>query len=287
MKIIGVTANLDNPRTEDMLVRLGACAALHRLSLVAWDETGVYLEKLGIACRKGLPGDADALLVLGGDGTMLRAIRDTVDAARPFIGVNIGGLGFLTSVASTDLERAVDCLARDAFTTSSRSLATCSVMRDGALLSEFMCLNDLVIRNGDSGRMVSLEISVDKGASAPISGDGLIIATPTGSTGHSLSAGGPILHPACPAFAVTFICAHALSARPLVIPDTSTIEIALVKCSETVTLIVDGQASTTLKPGDCVRASRAANTVLFIHLPGYDFLSLLHNKLHWQGSSLI
>lgn len=286
MKIIGIMAHTENPRTAGMLVRLGSCAASRGLTLIAWGDTADQLKDLGVPFRSGAAADTDALLVLGGDGTMLRAIRDTVAAARPVIGVNIGGLGFLTSVAESDLERAVDCLARDATVTSSRTLAVCTVIRAGRALPEALFVNEVVIRNGDSVRMVALDIAVDQGAATPISADGLIVATPTGSTGHSLSAGGPILHPACPAFAVTFICAHALGARPLVIPDTSVIEVGLVKCAEAVRLIVDGQVGLTLEPGDRVRVGRAPNTVRFLHLPGHDFLALLHHKLHWQGSSL-
>ncbi|MFO7534824.1 MAG: NAD(+)/NADH kinase [Kiritimatiellia bacterium] len=286
MKVIGIIAHNENPRAAEMLIRLGACAASCGPQLLAWDETAAHLRRLGVPFKAGTPAQADALLVLGGDGTMLRAVRDTVDSARPLIGVNIGGLGFLTSVAQSDLERAVDCLARDAFTTSSRSMAVCSVIRDGLAVSNSVCLNDAVIRNGDSGRIVALEVSVDHGAAASIAADGLIVATPTGSTGHSLSAGGPILHPACPAFVVTFICAHALGARPLVIPDSSVIEVGLVKSTDAIGLIVDGQGGLPLLSGDRVRISKAPNHVIFIHLPGYDYLSLLQQKLRWQGSTL-
>lgn len=286
MKRIGVTANIDNPRTEGILARLALCASAHQLTLVAEGDTAARLKALGIPFCDGRLDQAEALLVLGGDGTMLRAVRDSVNAPRPVMGVNIGSLGFLTSVAESDLERAIDCLARDAFTTSTRSMASCRVWRDGARLGEFLCLNDVVVRNGDSGRIVALDIAVDGGAATPISADGLIIATPTGSTGHSLSAGGPILHPASAAFVITFICAHALSARPLVIPDSSVIEVTVVRCAGPVSLIVDGQAAMTLKPGDRVQSCKAPNTVLFIHLPGHDFMSLLQHKLHWQGSSL-
>ncbi len=285
MKIIGIVAHKENPRTAGMLSRLGTCASACGLRLMAWGETAEQLKALGLPFKAGVASDTDAVLVLGGDGTMLRAVRDTVGAARPVIGVNIGGLGFLTCVAESDLERAVECLARDAFAISSRTLAVCSVIRAGRALPEALFLNDVVIRNGDSVRIVALDISVDGSDATPISADGLIVATPTGSTGHSLSAGGPILHPACPAFVVTFICAHALGARPLVIPDTSVIEVGLVKSSEAVRLIVDGQVGLTLQPGDRVRVSRSPTTARFIHLPGHDFLSLLHQKLHWQGTS--
>ncbi len=286
MNIIGIVAHNENPRTPDMLIRLGASAAAQGLKLMAWGPTAEHLSALGVPFRTGSAAETDALLVLGGDGAMLRAVRDSVGTGRPVIGVNIGGLGFLTSVAEGDLERAVACLAHDEFATSIRSLAVCSVIRAGQALPEALFLNEVVIRNGDSARIVALEISVDQGAATPISADGLIVATPTGSTGHSLSAGGPILHPACPAFVVTFICAHALGARPLVIPDTSAIEVGLVQCSEAVHLLVDGQMRQTLQPGDHVRVVRALSTVSFIHLPDHDFLSLLHQKLHWQGSSL-
>lgn len=285
MKTIGLTAHVDKLRCADALVRLVPAAAARGLRLVAWGDTAALLERQGAAFTRGGPADADAVMVLGGDGTMLRAVRDTVLAGRPVIGLNLGSLGFLTSVSENDLERALDCLARDDYTVSTRRLAVCAAIRGGQPVSESLCLNECVIRNGDSGRMVELAVEVDGGTPASISADGLIVATPTGSTGHSLAAGGPILFPACPAFVLTFICAHALSARPLVIPDSSRIEIGVVHSPGVVSLIVDGQSVTPLEPGDRVRVGRSPITASFVHLPGYDFLSLLRQKLHWQGSS--
>jgi NAD+ kinase len=286
MTHIGLYVNVDHPRAAEAVRRLAACAAAQGVKLVAWGETASFLKRLNHPFLQGKATEADALLVLGGDGTMLRAVRETITARRPVMGVNMGSLGFLTGVSEQELDHAVACLARGAVIESPRTLAEVQVFRQGRPLERALCLNDVVVRNGDSARIVTLEIRVDEGTAAPITGDGIIIATPTGSTGHSLSAGGPILHPACPAFVATFICAHALAARPLVIPDSSTITLRIVHCAGEVRLIADGQSALALEAGDEVRVIKAAEAARFIYPPEHDFLGILRAKLRWQGSSV-
>ena len=159
------------------------------------------------------------LLVLGGDGTILKAIRMLKGREIPLLGINLGRLGFLTSISEEDIERAFKCVADGDFTVSSRAMVDCVIERDGVEKGRYQALNDIVITRGASTRIITLDILINDIEVMSCRTDGIIISTPTGSTGHSLSAGGPILHPDSRVFVISLICPHTLSARPLVIPD--------------------------------------------------------------------
>ena len=228
---------------------------------------------------------ADVVMVLGGDGSMLRVVRELDGRDIPVIGVNLGALGFMTSVTENDLERALDCLVQKNYTTSLRVMMDCSVLRDGdTVVGVYQALNDSVIICG--ARVGTLRMLVDGLEVGDFVCDGLIVSTPTGSTGHSLSAGGPVLLPTSPALVVSLICPHTLSTRPLVLPNESTIEVRVVERVVGARLSVDGQIGQPLEIGDVVRMTRSRNSVRFIHLPGYNYFSVLRQKLHWRGSNV-
>lgn len=228
----------------------------------------------------------DILLVLGGDGTMLRAIRLLQGRDIPVLGVNLGSLGFLTSVAQKDMDYALTCLAKKRFTTSRRTMVDCRIRRSQKIISRHRALNDIVIDRGASSRIITLNLHVDDEDVSSYMADGLIISTPTGSTGHSLSAGGPILHPASRTFVINLICPHTLSTRPLVIPDGKRITVGIVKSAGDLVLSVDGQISEPLQPGDRIEVRRSARQIRFIHLPHHSYFAVLRQKLHWRGSTL-
>lgn len=287
MKTLGVIANCDKPQAPAVLATLGRAAAAHGLELVA---EGTTARLLGAPCRpSGLDrmfADAEALLVLGGDGTMLSAVRALGGRDLPLMGVNIGSLGFMTSVAEENLESALGCLRDETFTVSERSLLACSLMRNGREAATYHALNDVVIANGSSSRVAVLDVRIDDAAVTSYVCDGLIVSSPTGSTGHSLSAGGPIVMPTSPVFVLSLICPHTLSSRPLVIPDTSRIAIAGQAGGGSPALSVDGQVGQPLIPGDTVLVSRGDYRVRFLHLPDYSYFGVLRQKLRWSGSSV-
>ncbi len=285
MKTLGVIANCGKPRAAEALSRLERKAAAAGLALCAEGEAAARLASARPFAPGEMLGLIDALVVLGGDGTMLRAVRELNGRDMPVIGVNLGSLGFLTSVAEDDIDRAVECLAAGTFTTSVRTIADCMV-RSGSRRECYPALNDVVITNVLPAKVVTLEVEIDGERVSPFTCDGLIVSTPTGSTGHGLSAGGPIVSPASRVFVLSMICAHTLTNRPLVVPDDSVIVIRPAAGASAARVTADGQVGKVLEPGEPVEVRRGERTARFIHLPGYSYFSLLRQKLHWRGSNV-
>jgi NAD+ kinase len=285
MKNLGVIANCGKPHAAEVLERLGRKARALGMRVLADGEAARWLRTAKTVSSREMFKRIDVLVALGGDGTMLRAVRELDGLDKPVLGVNIGSLGFLTSVAEEDLERALDCLADGHYSTSTRSMAECFVL-DGRRRRTCRALNDVVVTCGGSSRLMTLDLSVDGQDVTSFLCDGMIVCTPTGSTGHSLSAGGPIVVPGSPVFVVALICAHTLSTRPLVIPDSAVLKIRVAKSSGSARLAVDGQVEHSLSPGVSVEVKRSSASVRFIHLPGYSYFSVLRQKLHWRGSNV-
>lgn len=284
MKSLGVIANVAKKQAPTVLARLKSKAAALGLHVLADKATAGLMGLVSKDSPRDVVQQADTVMVLGGDGSMLRAVRELDGRDVPVIGVNLGSLGFMTSVTENHLERALDCLVRNDYTTSLRSMLDCTVIRNTATVGSFRALNDAVIICGT--RVGTLRMFVDGQEVGDCVCDGLIVSTPTGSTGHSLSAGGPVLMPTSPAVVVTLICPHTLSIRPLVLSHDSTVEVIVVDRVVGSTLAVDGQVGQCLEIGDTVRVRRSDTGVRFIHLPGYDYFNVLRQKLHWRGSNV-
>lgn len=286
MKRLGVIANCGKKRAPDVLEQIADKARTAGLELLADERTAQFLKTAAPVSLQDLIARVEAIMALGGDGTMLRVVRALDGKDKPVIGVNIGGLGFLTSVAEGELDAAMKCLASDDFVVNAMTVAEGVVLRDGKERARYRALNDIVLRTGPSSRIVTLEVAVDKDIVTSYACDGLIVSTPAGSTGHSLSAGGPILMPETPAFVLSLICPHTLSSRPLVVPDTSEISVTARKDAGGILLSVDGQVGEELTRGDIVKVRRSANDAKFIHLPGHSYFAVLRQKLHWSGSNV-
>ena len=311
---LGVIANCVKPDAPAVLKKLAAKAKKLGIELIA-DKNSMGLLKHGKRIRASSHLDkVDAVMALGGDGTMLRAVRMLEGRDIPVIGLNLGALGFLTSVVEDELDRALKCLISGKYETSSRAMADAVVERRGKIVLTQRALNDVVVSCGPSKRVVVLGLAIDGDKVTSYVCDGLIVSTPTGSTGHSLSAGGPILTPEtqafvvsliCPhtlnnkrsraqcvgtnetqAFVVSLICPHTLSSRPLVVPDRSEIVVSIEDVSGKIRFSIDGQISENLHEGDKVKITRSAVSVRFIHLPGHSYFSVLRKKLHWSGSNV-
>lgn len=286
MKILGVMANCDKSRAPVVLERLQALAGPLGLSLVADEATAALLPSARKLPVEQMFEAVEAVMALGGDGTMLRAARAMNGRQIPLIGVNIGGLGFLTSEAEGELERALRSLASGHYQVSAHAILEGGVHREGKEIDRYRALNDIVVSRGPVGRVVTLDVSVGEERVTSYVCDGLIVSTPAGSTGHSLSAGGPILTPATRALVVTPICPHTLSWRPLVVPDASRIRVTVAGSHGELLLSVDGQVGRALKQGDRVEITRSAQDVQLIQLPGHSYFAVLRQKLHWSGSSV-
>jgi NAD+ kinase len=286
MKKLGIIANCGKPRAAEVVAHIAAHAAKLGMELYPDEPTSRLLGKSAAGRLLDAFDQIDALMALGGDGTMLRAVRDLDGRDKPVIGINIGSLGFLTSVAEGALARAMDCLTRGEFVMTVMAIAEIEVEGDGRR-DTYRALNDVVMSSGPSGRMVTLDVLVDGDRVTSYACDGLIISTPAGSTGHSLSAGGPILMPETKAFVISLICPHTLSSRPLVVPDQSEITVRAVACSGELRVDVDGQVGRLLQQGGAVTVRRSDRNVRFVRLPGYSYFGVLRQKLHWSGSHLV
>jgi len=227
----------------------------------------------------------DVLISLGGDGTMLHSVQLMGTADIPIMGINLGSLGFLTSVRPNQVEEAVDMLLCGRYELSERTRLRLMI-RHGGRVHVHYALNDVAIGWGGSPRIISLKVSIDGHYVTTYACDGLVVSTPTGSTGHSLSAGGPILQPDTEVFAISPICPHTLTSRPLVIPSRSVIGVELVDCAKELLLAVDGQECCSVRHGTVLEMAAFEQRVRFIHFPGYDYYAVLRSKLRRQGSSV-
>jgi NAD+ kinase len=224
----------------------------------------------------------DLVIVLGGDGTLLSVAR-MVGATSPILGINLGRLGFLTEVARSDLyPRLVQVLGGD-FLLEDRSMFAIEHRRDGLTVSSFRAFNDVVIAKSALSRVIELELQVRGHLMAHYRSDGLIISTPTGSTAYNLSAGGPIVYPGLPVAVLTPICPHALSMRPIIVPDSEAIEVLLITPREKVFLTVDGQEGAQLAHRDQVVVKRSDAITRLVRLPDRTFYDSLREKLKWGG----
>lgn len=286
MTRLGVFANCRKPSAPSVLARVAACARELGFSLFASEETARWLPG-----ADAIPDDAwrdrvDCLLVLGGDGTVLHAARFVGDSGVPILGINLGRLGFLTSVPEWDLERALEALAQNRHKISERAVIECEHRRGNQILGAHRAVNDVVLGWGESSRIITLDVFLDDQLVATYQSDGVIVATPTGSTAHALSAGGPIVHPECECFLLCAICPHTLSNRPVVFSDRHTITVVPTAGVKRLLLSVDGQVEEPVEAGDRIAMRRASVGIRLVQLPEYNYFALLQEKLNWRGSNL-
>lgn len=272
----------------------GLSAVLERLRPV-FEEEGVKVvfqerlrpgDPLGPEIEGTLEEGIDLLITLGGDGTLLWGARLVADLGVPVLGINLGHMGFLTSVTLPGMEEALGKLFAGEYVLDSRSMLEAVVTReDGEQRERYLALNDFVIHKGGMARVTRLSLLVGEASSAEeivsFSGDGVVVSTPTGSTAYSLSAGGPIIAPAMGCILVTPICPHTLAVRPLVIHSKETVTVNGLDPDGSLVLTVDGQAGTDLGAGESVVIQQAAARVHLIRFPGQTFFSTLRQKLHW------
>jgi len=224
---------------------------------------------------------ADLAVVQGGDGSMLNAARHLAVHHVPLVGVNQGRLGFMTDIASAKMLDAMAEILAGRHVIEERTMLAAEVRRDGVVTLATLALNDAVVNKGAVGRLIEFLVHIDGEFVYDLRGDGLIVATPTGSTAYALSSDGPILQPSVPGFALVPICPHTLSNRPIMVSDRTVIDITL-KRSIDARLHFDGQMQCDLQEGDRVVIRRAEHTIKFVHPPGYSYYAMLREKLHWS-----
>ncbi len=248
---------------------------------VLFDAEGAAAAGEAACPRSELANRCDLILVLGGDGTFLSVAREVGGRRVPLLGVNLGTLGFLTELSVDEVEEAFAKLLSGDIPIETRMRLAVAVLRGDHVEREYLALNDVVITKGGVSRLIDLEARADGQLVTTYHADGLIVATPTGSTAYSLSAAGPILLPDLEAMLLTPICPHTLTQRPVVLPDRVTIEITLAGTGEEVQLTVDGQESTHLRPGDRVRVTRSAHPIHLVVPHSRSRFDVLRTKLRW------
>ena len=231
--------------------------------------------------RNEMPGKVDLLVVLGGDGTLLATARALNRKPVPILAVNLGGLGFLTVITREELYPTLESVLAGEFTTERRVQIEGELVRADEVISSFLALNDVVLNKGAIARILDFDVLVDGRFISTYKSDGLIVSTPTGSTAYSLAAGGPIVAPAVAAFLVTPICAHTLTIRPLVLPDTAQIEVVVKSQREAAYLTVDGQVGIAAHSEDVVRLRKATSCVEIVQPSTKNYFEILRQKLKW------
>ena len=282
MSRVGVVANPEAPRAAASVQRLVEWLGGRGVAVTIEKETFALMPSatIPVAGKSELPAQVDFLVVLGGDGTLLSTARAVGELGVPILGVNLGGLGFLTATTLDEMLPAVEALLADRMAIDERMLLGARVVRGGQAIGEYAALNDVVITKSAMSRIINLEVSVQGEYATAYRADGLIIATPTGSTAYSLSAGGPILFPTMDAVVLTPICSHTLTNRPIVLPGSQGIEVAVLTNQEVV-LTLDGQVGVPLREQDRVEVAQAASRIRLVRFPHKHFFSVLRTKLKW------
>ncbi len=281
-KTIGIISRPRRSILAEILPKLLDWLQERGVSVVIDSETAGPINQSEIGkTRHQIALDADLLLVLGGDGTLLAAAREAAPHGIPILPINLGGLGFLTSFTLDELYPALEDALAGCSPVSERVMLLAERTHNGSVLTTQRVLNEAVVHKGTLARMIELELYIDDGFVCRYRADGLIVATPTGSTAYSMSAAGPIVHPAVESILITPICPHTLSDRPIVVPDTSKIELRMVENSDSVFLTLDGQTGVPLQVGDRIRITRALERLKLIHPPNKSYFEILRNKLKW------
>lgn len=284
---IALVGKVEDARVADSLVALAAHLRGRGFDVLIDREIRMEGLPAGLTRRPvgELGQEADLIVAIGGDGTLLFAAQIALARGVPLLGVNRGRLGFLTDVRPDGMVGNLDAVLDGRYETDARDLLAVRLPADGAEPREYRALNDVVVQRQATGRMVELELWVEGGLVNTHGGDGLVIATSTGSTAYALSCGGPIVHPALGATVIAPISPHTLSDRPIVLPRDSRLEIRLVERSGTRAQVTcDGFLLGDLEPGVPLAIGPAAERITLLHPPGHDFFRLLRSKLHWGRS---
>lgn len=282
MKRIAVIAKLNKPEAVRVSQDVIKWLIEQGMEVYLDAELGGKLNYSKSYSRNELPGLVELMVVLGGDGTMLYTARLIGDKKIPILGVNLGGLGFLTAITMKELYPVLEKVIKGDFETEERMMLSVQIYRDGGKASKYTVLNDMVIKS-QLARLINIEARIDKEYVTTYRADGIIVSTPTGSTGYSLSAGGPILYPTIHSIIVAPICPFTLTNRPVVIPDWMTVEILLKADQGNVLLTLDGQVDLPLKAGDVVEAKRAEAGMYLVKCPGKGYFDILRERLMWGG----
>jgi NAD+ kinase len=280
-KVAAIISRPSRPEVARTVPELLAWLEARSYQVIVDPETAKYSNGQEEVLRSQMASrPLDLVVVLGGDGTLLSAVRATAAADAPLLGVNLGSLGFLTDVPLSSLFPMLDAIAQGRAPVEQRSLMQCDLLRGEEILGSYKAFNDAVVNKTVLARLNNYDLFIDKVFVSSYRADGMIVATPTGSTAYSLSAGGPVVMPTVNAFVITPVAPHSLTHRPLVVPDSAVVEILLRSDEEVAYLSMDGQPGVDLRDGDRVRCRRSEHKVSLFRTEA-DFFHVLRTKLKW------
>jgi NAD+ kinase len=282
---VAIVGRFDDARVSEPMTALAGHLTKAGADVVGSDQLPQDFPARRIPAT-GIASEADLVVAVGGDGTLLYAAELVMEAGIPLLGVNRGRLGFLTDVSPAEMMHSLDEILAGNYSQESRLvLKACITSADGSIRVA-MALNDIVLQRRDTGRILEFETRIAGRYVNSHSGDGLIVSTPTGSTAYALSCGGPIIEPMLDALVVVPICPHTLSDRPIVVPSNQDIDIIIYPRDGTNAAVsVDGRPVRDLRADDRLTVSESPHRISLIHPPGYDFYDILRSKLHWGRDS--
>ena len=285
-KTIGLIAHPGKPGVGELIKSLTAEFARFSISVLLEKETAAVSGQTSESTIAQLGGKADLLVVVGGDGTILNVAGHLGESSPPIFGINVGSLGFLTCASSPAFREAVECIANGKMTFSNRALLEVMLRGSKEKHKPMIALNDAVFSRGEISRLIRLRTRVNGEALTEFNADGLIIATPTGSTAYSLSAGGPILEPESGVFVITPICPHVLTNRSIIVSENSVIEVEASEPDYPVYLTVDGRDPLPIAKDAKVEIRKAKKTLQLAAMPEVSFFNVVRQKLKWSGSNV-
>ena len=283
---IGLIGHTGKPGVAELVQTLSAEFARVQLPVMVEEKTAAIAGMKSGYSVKDLGRLADLLVVLGGDGTILSVVGRLGETIKPIFGINVGSLGFLTCVNSSAYAKAVECIAAGKMIFSQRTLLEVRMKGAGSRSPILIGLNDAVFSRGEVSRLIRLRVYVNGEVLTEFNADGLIVATPTGSTAYSLSAGGPILAPESGAFVITPICPHVLTNRSIIVDETALIEVEVTEKDYPVFLTVDGGEPLRVESERVIEFKKSERTLPLASLPGVSFFGVVRQKLKWSGSNI-
>lgn len=279
---VGICSKPNSAKAGAVAPKLIEWLRARGIAIRADEETGAYAAATVDAMpRDAVPEGCDLIVVLGGDGTLLSAARSIGRREIPLFPVNVGGLGFLTAIGVGEIFPELERALRGEHRVERRKLLNTQVLREELVIANYEALNDAVLAKSSLARIIDLDTFVDDQFVCAYKADGLIVATPTGSTAYSLSAGGPIIYPSVPAICLTPICPHMLTMRPVLVPETSVIKALSRGPDESVYLTIDGQVGNPIREGDAVVCRSSETSLLLISPPKLRYFDVLRQKLKW------
>jgi NAD+ kinase len=284
---VGLMGRISDPEVAAMAGRLAKQLQSAKVEVYGDEALGLPASTgVRLLPAKALAAKADLLIVVGGDGTLLKAAQLIAARPIPLVGVNLGKLGFLADITPEQVQEDIAAMLEGNYTHEERMMLEAHAQRGKSAEAQRTALNDVVVHKSDGGRLIEFETWVDGHFLCAYRADGIVMATPTGSTAYALSGGGPIVHPAMDAMALVPICPHTLGDRPIVVSGESRIEVRIGDAHGGAAQVTwDGQHAETLNAGDRVEVRRAPKRITFIHPRGYDYYKILRSKLHWGRST--